>query len=112
MTRETQRRTVAPCWPEDRLEQGGAGRGRPTTAHGYSRAGIAAEAGVTAKTVGAAARSGKLLEASPYSVVAYVARARARELLDQVDVDADTLLAALRVLELLELLSLKRQRGG
>jgi hypothetical protein len=92
----TEKRTVTPCWPEDKLEQGQAGR--PPSMSGFSRAGIAAEAGVNVESVTKAVRETRLDDGSPYAVVRYIARARAVSLREQ-GIDVDAGLALLDALE-------------
>lgn len=74
----TQRRWVRPCWPEDRLEGGGSGR--PPSMSGYSRAGIAAEAGLVTDSISVAVREGRLDDADPYDVIRWIMRQRITEL--------------------------------
>jgi hypothetical protein len=96
MATETEKRSVKPCWPEDRLDRGQSGR--PPSMAGYSRAGIAAEAGVNVESVTKAVREGRLDDASPYATVRYIARSRASSLRDA-GVDVDAGLALLDALE-------------
>jgi hypothetical protein len=88
------RRNVKLCWPDAEPEHGpaptrfqpeGTSAEPPYPAvHGYTRRGIASEAGVTIKLAREHARTGLLRETSPYQVVAYIARRQRQELLRKV----------------------------
>jgi hypothetical protein len=56
---------------------------------GYSRAGVAAEAGVEVESVTKAVREDRLDFTSPYDVVRYIAKANARELREKDGVDVE-----------------------
>lgn len=68
---------------------------------GYSRAGIAAEAGVTAREVTQAVRRGELDDSAPYQVISWIIRQRGPELEQLAGVTARELKAALKVLAVL-----------
>lgn len=94
---------MTPCFPEDVLD-GSLGRGY--RAHAYTRAGIAAEAGVEAASLRKAASEGRLDDSTPYSAIAYIARRRRADLAARgVDVEA-----GLAMLD--ELGKLSRERVG
>lgn len=98
---ETERRHITPAWPEDRLPPGSedAKPGRPCSMVGYSRAGIAAEAGVAIKNLSEAVRLGRVDDSSLYQVVAYIAHRHRVRLRDEFGVDTKALEHGLAVLE-------------
>lgn len=81
--------------------------GRPCSMVGYSRAGVAAEAGVSPKGLGEAIRTRRLDESSPYQVVGYIAHRRRVRLRDEFGVDVQALEHGLAALE-----AISRERLG
>ena len=109
----TERRYIHPAWSEDTLgafhqrqRVRGKKGGRPPTMVGYSRAGVAAEAGVLVTSLSETIRLGRVDERSPYQVVGYIANRKRKRLRREFGVDVENLQRALLVLEAL---SLERQ---
>lgn len=75
---------------------------------GYSRAGIAAEAGVTAREVTQAVRRGELDDSAPYQVVSWILEQRGPVLEQLAGVTARELKATRKVLAALGSLSASR----